>query len=414
MTHDQAFLVIIAGILLVGLLGEWLFRRTGIPDAVWLILVGIGLGPMTSLVSSADLQSAAPLLGALTIIIVLFNGGLALPLDQLVRHAWKASKLALLTFAVSTLGVTAAILGLVQLGYLSTAWSWQFALLTGLILGGSSSVVVMATLGFAKVEEAVAQPLNVESALTDVLVVVCTGVMVDLMLAGHLSASAPVLGVVQNFGVGIACGAVVGLLLVLFIRFLMSSSNAYVFLLAIMLLLYAATSRLGGSPALAVLTAAVVLGNAKLILKGLKLTDESKPQRLELGEDSLRLSGFALFIVKSLFFTFIGASMPSSPAPLALGAMLGLVLFLVRWPACRLALADSPMTNFQKNVAWVSLPRGLAAGVMALAPMAAGIPGAEILPEPIFAAIVTTIVIFAIGFPLTHGKSAPTPIAGKS
>lgn len=404
MDPGQISIVIIGGILLVGLVGEWMFKRTGVPDAVWLITAGALLGPVFHLLGGPSLQQIAPLLGAVTIIVVLFHGGLGLPFDQLAEHAWRASKLALLTFGASVAGVALFILGLVELGLLSAVWNWQLAVLTGLILGGSSSVVVMATLGFAKVEDAVAQPLNVESALTDVLVVVCTGVMVDLLLAGHLDATAPVIGVVQNFGVGLLSGGAVGLLLVLFIRLLIRSRHAYVFLLAIMFLLYAVAGRLGGSPALAVLAAAIVLGNARNVLR--RLGFNNGEDRLELSGDSWRLSEFALFIVKSLFFTFIGASLPSAPTPLAIGAGLGLVLLLVRWPAVRLALADSPITKAQKSVAWVALPRGLAAGVMALTPAAAGIPGADVLPSTIFAAIAASILIFAVGFPLARRKTS--------
>ncbi len=403
MDHDQAFLVAIGCIFLVGLLGQWLFRRTGIPDAVWLIGVGAGLGPISGLVKPAELQHAAPLLGALTIIIVLFHGGLGLPLQQLFTHAWKASKLAVLTFVASVAGIALAILGLVRLGHLPETWSWQLAVLAGLILGGSSSVVVMSTLGFAKVEDAVAQPLNVESALTDVLVVVCTGVMVDLVVAGHLSVSDPLLSVGRTFGVGVLAGAGCGLLLVLFVHLLVQSRHAYIFLVAIMLLLYAVTGRLGGSPALAVLSAAVILGNARVILGRLGLSGGAN-LKFELGDNSILLSEFALFIVKSLFFTFIGASLPAAPGPLLLGGLLALILLVVRWPAARLALADSGLTSAQQNVAWVSLPRGLAAGVMALAPGAAGVPHADLLPEPVFAAIAASILIFAVGFPLARRR----------
>ena len=42
---------------------------------------------------------------------------------------------------------------------------------------------------------------------------------------------------------------------------------------------------------------------------------------------------------------------------------------------------------------------------MALTPAAAGIPGAEMLPEPIFAAIVASILIFAVGFPVFRRKT---------
>lgn len=402
MSYESAFLVVLAGILLVGLLGQWLFLRTGIPDAIWLILVGVVIGPAMKWVSVAELQRVEPMLGALTLIVVLFNGGIGLPLEQIVDHAWKASKLALLTFLASTAGVAGAVLGLVRIGWLPEAWTWPLAMLAGLILGGSSSVVVMATLGFAKVEDEVAQPLNVESALTDVLVVVCTGVMVDLLLAGHLSASAPLLGVLRNFGVGAGLGAAVGLLLVLFMRQLARSRNAYAFLLAVMLLLYAVVAVLGGSPALGVLVAAVTVGNADVILG--KLGWPRDGMRLELSDTSLRLSEFTLFIVKSLFFTFIGASLPARMQPLLLGAALGVVLLLVRWPAVRLALADAKLSPAQMNVAWVAVPRGLAAGVMALLPVTAGIPGAELLPEPVFAAIATTVLLFAVGFTLARRR----------
>jgi cell volume regulation protein A len=258
----------------------------------------------------------------------------------------------------------------------------------------------MATLGLAKVEDSVAQPLNVESALTDVFVVVGTGVMVELLVARQVSATAPLLGVAQTFGVGVLCGSAAGLLLAIFIRFLARAEQAYVLLLALMLLLYVATGGLGGSPALAVLAAAVILGNAGAVLGRLGLAAGS--ERLKLSDTAYRRAEFALFIVKSLFFTFIGASLPANGPSLLLGAMLGLVLLVVRWPAVRLALADSGLSGPQKSVAWVSLPRGLAAGVMALTPAAAGIPGAEMLPEPIFAGIVGSILIFAIGFPLAR------------
>ena len=196
----------------------------------------------------------------------------------------------------------------------------------------------------------------------------------------------------------------VGLLLALFIGAMSRSNNAYIFLLAVMLLLYAVANRLGGSPALAVLAAAVTLGNADRVLRNLGLNPGER--KLALSDTSMRRSELALFIVKALFFTFIGASLPAAFAPLAVGALLGLVLLVVRWPASRLALADAPLSTAQKNVAWVSLPRGLAAGVMALAPAAAGIPGANLLPEPIFATIAATILAFAIGFPLANRQSA--------
>ena len=35
-------LAIVAGLLLVGALGEFIFSRTGIPDVIWLVLASFG------------------------------------------------------------------------------------------------------------------------------------------------------------------------------------------------------------------------------------------------------------------------------------------------------------------------------------------------------------------------------------
>ena len=45
-----------------------------------------------------------------------------------------------------------------------------------------------------------------------------------------------------------------------------------------------------------------------------------------------------------------------------------------------------------------AIPRGLAAGVLATLPMRYGVPGAENLAPVIFAVIVLSVLVFAIGF----------------
>ena len=39
-------MILIAGLLLVGALGEFVFARTGVPDVVWLVAAGILAGPV--------------------------------------------------------------------------------------------------------------------------------------------------------------------------------------------------------------------------------------------------------------------------------------------------------------------------------------------------------------------------------
>ena len=87
MSDVSVFLLCVSAIFLIGIVGELVFAKTGVPDVIWLIVVGAVLGPISGLVSKAMLQSIAPYFGALTLVIVLFNGGTGLKLRELSAAA---------------------------------------------------------------------------------------------------------------------------------------------------------------------------------------------------------------------------------------------------------------------------------------------------------------------------------------
>jgi cell volume regulation protein A len=73
-------------------------------------------------------------------------------------------------------------------------------------------------------------------------------------------------------------------------------------------------------------------------------------------------------------------------------------------------MTNSPLQPRQRHIVFMSVPRGVAAGVLATLPMAAGLPGMEDLSTVVFACVVGTILIFAAGFPLVmRSGSAPVP-----
>lgn len=76
LNHPVAnFLLAIAGIFLIGSGGELIFQRTNIPDVIWLILAGIALEPVGGLITRPLLGSIAPYFAALTLVVVLVEGG---------------------------------------------------------------------------------------------------------------------------------------------------------------------------------------------------------------------------------------------------------------------------------------------------------------------------------------------------
>jgi cell volume regulation protein A len=395
---DQ-FLITLAAILALGSLGGYLFTRLSIPDAIWLIGAGIVLGPVLGFLQQGTLIAIAPFFGALTIIVVLFEGGSRLQLVGVLASTPRAAVVALSGFVVSTLAASLAVLAGVVLGVLPQGWDWQYGALIGLTLGGSSSVVVMPAVLQAHLPERVSNLASLESALTDILCVVGATSMVAIMVAASPSTHGPATAVAATFGVGVVAGIVAGIVSVPFARFLRPSAYAYPLLLAALLALYVVVDLERGSAPLAVLVFALMLGNF-----GLRVPGDGAHLVGSLDEATRSVHSQVTFVVKAFFFTFIGAMLGQPSPELAFGIVLGLVLVGARMIAVRGALLRSSLTAPERRVVGVLGPRGLAAGVLATFPLAAGLPESDAIPVVIYGAVVTTIVAFAVALPIARPR----------
>ncbi len=404
---DVSFvLLVIAGIFLVGSIGEVVFERTRIPDVIWLIACGWLLGPVLGILDQALLLEIAPFFAAFALIVILFNGGASLKLDGIARAAPRALLLALAGFALAA-SVVAALSMLARFaGLLPEAWTWLHGAMLGSILGGASSIIVMPAMSRSGVEPKIANLVNLESALTDALCVVGASACVVMLLHAGGPEIAPAMLLAKSFGVAFGVGAGAGLLWLFLLHLLRDSEHAYPITLAGLLLLYVLVEALGASAAMGILTFAVIVGNARLISRPLgMLTD------IDLG---LGVRGFHAqmsFIVKSFFFVLIGALLTPPWPLLAFGALLGLALLAARIPAVALAVLGAGFDAQQRALITISLPRGMAAGVLATVPAAAGVVATGDLPVIVFSCIVATIAVFAIGLPLTTRRPPPAETA---
>lgn len=394
MSPVAIFLLAIAGIFLLGALGELIFERTNIPDVVWLILAGILLGPVLGLVTREQLNGIAPYFAALTLVVVLFEGGSALRLADLSRAAPRSGLLALFGFVSAVVAVALLSSVAAAIGWLPAGWTGMHSILLGTIVGGSSSIIIMPAMAQAKVETRLANLVNLESALTDALCVVGTSALLDVMVRGTTGAGAPLYSLLRSFAIGLALGTVAGLFWLLFLRFLHSKEHAYPITLAALLGMFVLIDKLGGSAALGILAIAVILGNAPALGKKIGLAHEAK-----LDTDVQGFHRQLAFMIKSFFFVFIGAMLGPPWSMIAFGVLLGGALLVARIPAVYAVLYRSSFTPLEKKVATVSLPRGMAAGVLATLPVAAGVAGTEEVPVAVFSCVCTSIMIFAVGFP---------------
>ncbi len=139
-----------------------LFRKTNIPEVLILMSIGLLLGPVLGWVHMDDFGKVGPIIATIALVVILFESGTLLQLDVMGRALGRASELAigclLLTVIVVALG-----------GFFFLGLAPLPALLLGIILGGTSSAVVIPMVGSLGMGEKTGTVLVLESALTDVL-----------------------------------------------------------------------------------------------------------------------------------------------------------------------------------------------------------------------------------------------------
>jgi len=389
------FLLSFAAIFIVGIAGEMVFAKTGVPDVIWLMLVGIIIGPVLHLVSREQLLTIGPYFGALTLVVVLFEGGSTLRLGEVAGALPRSSLLATVGFLITVGALATASMLASMVGLLPGSWTWLHGIVLGAMLGGSSSVVIMPALSKTNLSPRLSNLITVESALTDVLCVVITVAAVNIVVTGSADAGDAGMILVQSLGVGLGFGLLVGMAWLLFLRKLSSSPHAYPATLAILLILYVVVDSLGGNAALAILAASIVVGNAPTLAPsvglhhGTSLSDGVQDTHTQI-----------TFIIKSFFFTFIGAMLGPPWGLVAVGAVFAGVLFLARIPTVAIGTKGGGFSRADKGMIGVAIPRGMAAGVLALLPHAQGVPGTANLPVVVFSAVLVSILIFAGGFPV--------------
>lgn len=117
-----------AALLILAVVANRLSRLTRVPDIVVLLLLGIALGPVTHWIAPDTFQSTMGVIGMLALILILFEGGLELRLQEVVRNLPGALLLSTVCFAM-----TVALVGLVT--HLLLHFSWIDSLLIGAALG---------------------------------------------------------------------------------------------------------------------------------------------------------------------------------------------------------------------------------------------------------------------------------------
>jgi cell volume regulation protein A len=207
---DPVTLALILGgsIIVIGFLSNYLFERTGFPDMLLLIVLGILLGPVTGWVDTASIMSLAPYLAALALVFILFDGGMAMNIYRVFSESPRATILAVTGFAMNVIVTTLFMMYIVIPDVPPL-----FSVLFGTILGGSSSIVVISLASRIKISEKCSTILSLESAITDILCIVFSLIAIEIILKGaSVDLTAIAQSIASRFSTGVVLGLIFGII----------------------------------------------------------------------------------------------------------------------------------------------------------------------------------------------------------
>ena len=380
-------------VIILGVLGEAFFKKTGIPDILLLMVLGIIIGPVLGIIQPEAVLEIVPYFAAVALIIIMFDGGLNLHIGKVLKTAHFAIILVIVGFAVSV-GIVAG------LAHYGLGWEWIDSILLGTIVGGSSSIIVFGLVQKIRISDDAKSMLSFESALTDIFAVIIAFVLFEAALSGELSLDMLGVTIGKAILVGLVLGFGVGIPWMFVISKLKNAQHSYMLTIGMVFLLFFLATSFGESGALTALVFGLMLG---------KKTYFSRLLKVKFPEDTIdnSLHNQVTFLVRAFFFVFVGLLASFAQLEYVIfGIVAAIGIYIGRIIITKSVLVRG-FSKLDKRVTSVMIPRGLAAAVLATFPLSMGLPNAEAYPQIIFFVIFTSVLITTIG--LGGAKKIPPP-----
>jgi len=374
---------IAAAIIVTGILANILFKRTGWPEILFLIFIGILLGPVLNIFSKNDIIPFLPLISTFTLLIVLFQGGMELNLSELKEGGLRSIFQTIAYFAAGLIFVT-------MFTYFILGWQLIDGLLLGSMICTTGQVVIVPLAKKIGVQNQTAVLLCMESVIGSIICIVFFFAFLTAKLNGTFDYIAIVTSISAEFAVGIAIGVGMAIPWLRVLSALENSELGYIATLGCVILCYAVSEILRGSGALAVLSFGVILGNDKWVLRTLRMS-RSPSSFSEVKTYLMRFQTELSFILRAFFFVALGlifdVSLSSVSVGLSIGVPIVLLLLLARYLVVSVSTWRCPMSS-DRNVIIGMFALGLTPALLSFILLQYDLPNAYL-----FSIIVTNITI---------------------
>jgi len=379
-------IIFIGGLIFLAHLFAAIFNRTKIPDVLFLILIGLFLGPVFGIVTPEDFGVVGPVFTTVTLVFILFESGIELRYDSLRRAFGATVSLTSLNFVLTMILVGTAAMMVVGLSPLT-------AYMLGAIVGGTSSAVVVPLVRQLRMRPESSAVLVLESAFSDVFTIVVPLALLEAYKLGEMSVRLMAGQMILAFFLALLIGVLGAFLWSILLNKVRTLQNAIFTTPAFVFVVFGIAEWAGFSGPIAALAFGITMGNIELLrFPGLKRYVPH--EAIAFNETEKLFFSEAGFLLKTFFFVYIGLSIQLTDLGLmVLGLFLIVLLLVLRVAVVLLSIPRSTPASDVSFMA-VMIPKGLGAAVLASVPLQEGVVGGELIQ-----AITFSIVLFSTVLP---------------
>jgi potassium/hydrogen antiporter len=390
LTDTTLVFAVVAAIIIIGYAGESLFRKTGVPAFIFLIITGIVLGPILHVFPVASLIPALAVFAELTLLMVLFYAGTDTKLASALRGGGRAFIQVIIYVGTSTF-----LIGLFAFFFLN--WDIVQSFIFASMVGGETTAAVVVPLSRAlKLPDVTVAFLTLESAMNSIFSIVLFFAFVGIYDTGTGDLLSTLSKIAANFSVGIVLGLLLGVGGVLALNRFQARKYTYVLTVGVIFLTYSVTEELGGSGELAVLIFGLILGNYYVLNSLLKTPLDMDPLRKQLGTFQDEIS----FLMETLFFVFLGLTFAISAGQIVnnflTGAVIVSILLSVRYVATSASTFHSELSKEKRGII-LMCAQGLVPATLAILALDLQLPLANSFLNLVTYVIILTNIVTAGG-----------------
>jgi len=401
----ENLLILVSFTLLVGYISSLIYTKTKIPDIIWLLGLGILIGPVFGLFEKSSFLTLAPFMSIIALNIILFDAGINIDVTTLIETLGKSAAL-----AVSTFLTTMILVGLTLSTFMPDSFNLRQAMLLGAMVGGTSTVSVYGILSglgnlFKNIDTARVILLT-ESIITDPICIISAITIIRMIMLPEVSLSDSFRDIFSIFVLSALIGFVIGFVWAGIMDRLRGRPFLYMATIAILFPSYIFTESIigEGGGAITALTFGLAITNYAFFAKKIGFASTVKIDKRRLREFHEEIT----FFMKSFFFVYIGLVVTLSLEYFIIGLGVAVLILVDRFFVASGVGYALRFSNEEKLLTRLICASGLPAFIMSQLPIIYDPNGVFFKDPGIYSNLCMPIVLITVIF-----ASVATPIIAK-